>query len=1079
MQRIPVIYLAFANHSTNPLPNLEREGRVLLQTLAPRKQAGDFNVHRDELISLPVMANYLREYKDQIVLFHFGGHADASSLIFLEQEAIGTGIAELLTQQSSLKLVFLNGCSTQAQVTRLLDLGIPAVIATSCSVGDDTASTFAEQFYAALAKDFTVQEAFDHAAAYLKTAGQTINFSRESRPREAVDANHWGLFAKDEAALNWKLPSKKVATTPEENTTSTTGKIPIPSWLPPWMNKLWVKITGGLLVLWFLIQLLNNITGILADGQTAWDNYFKGSETPATTVAESCGFPKEFRDDSLYILITRFEDYISKNEADCFGLALMRRIDAKNMPIRICYLEKLTPRQRREVKAIQEEHHADLVLWGNLKNLAQGCSEGDICFRSQPSDTIVKICDGEIAPEKADLEYESGISPEDIEIGALHVGEKTFDAWLAGIFNAKVGKKKPEFFVVDESLPKLEQAKLWKEKGDLFSGIKLYFKAVKSYNRSIELNPKDASTYHIRGVTNYFLKDYNNALNDYSKAIYFNPNNNESYINRGVTKVILKDYHGAIDDYSTAIEINPNAYNAYNNRGAVKTVLKDYHEAIDDYSKAIQIDANDYTAYSNRGAAKAALKDYQGAINDFSKIIQIDPNDNTAYSNRGAAKAALKDYHGAINDFSKAIQIDPKNVPAYFNRGNTRRNLKNYQDAVNDYSKAIQYFPKYAAAYINRGITKAALKDYHGAIADYSIAIQINPNNDNAYINRGVVKAALKDYQGAIDDYSKAIQINPNNNDNYNNRGAVKAALKDYQGAIDDFSKAIQINPNDNAAYSNRGAARAGLKDHHGAIADYSKAIRINPSNNADTYSNQGVAKAILKDYHGAIADYSKAIQINPNDNGTYFNRGVVRAAIKDYHGAIADYSKAIQINPKNNNAYNNRGIAKATLKNYQGAIADYSKAIQINPKDQNAYNNRGIATAALKNYQGAIADYSKAIQINPNDHKAYNNRGIVNAALKNYQGAINDYSKSIQLNPKDALAYYNRSKSFQKLGNRKRAKLDLKMARKLDGSRWNIVLVGLGLLIIIVFYKRIDQLLDQIYLSIRHFFSKTKRPND
>ena len=633
MQRSPVIYLAFANHSTNPLPNLEREGRVLLQTLAPREQAGDFNVHRDELISLPVMANYLREYKDQIVLFHFGGHADASSLIFLEEEAIGTGIAELLAQQSSLKLVFLNGCSTQAQVTRLLDLGIPAVIATSCSVGDDTASTFAEQFYAALAKDFTIQEAFDHAAAYLKTAGQTINFSRESRPREAVDTNHWGLFARDEKALNWKLPSKNALTTPTE-TTSTTSKIPIPSWLPSWMNKLWVKVTGGLLVLWFLIQLLNNITGILADGQAAWDNYFKGSEIPPATIAESCGFPKEFRDDSLYILITRFEDYISKNEADCFGMALMRRIDAKKMPIRICYMEKLTPRQRREVKAIQEEHHADLVLWGNLKNLAQGCSEGDICFRSQPSDTIVKICGGEVRPEKADLDYESGISPEDIEIGGLHVGEKTFDAWLAGIFNAKVGKKKPEFFVVDESLPKLEQAELWKEKGDLFKDIKLYFKAAKCYDKSIELNPKDASTYITRGVTNYFLKDYNNAITDYSKAIQIDPNDNSAYSNRGVAKAALKDYQGAIDDYSKVIQINP----------------------------------NDNTAYFNRGVAKAALKDYQGAINDYSKAIQINPNDNTAYSNRGAVKAALEDYQDAIDDYSKAIQINPEFASAYYNR---------------------------------------------------------------------------------------------------------------------------------------------------------------------------------------------------------------------------------------------------------------------------------------------------------------------------------------------------------------------------------------------------------------------------
>ena len=934
MQRSPVIYLAFANHSTNPLPNLEREGRVLLQTLAPREQAGDFNVHRDELISLPVMANYLREYKDQIVLFHFGGHADASSLIFLEEEAIGMGIAELLAQQSSLKLVFLNGCSTQAQVTRLLDLGIPAVIATSCSVGDYTASTFAEQFYAALAKDFTIQEAFDHAAAYLKTAGQTINFSRESRPREAVDTNHWGLFAREEEALNWKLPSK--------NKVSTASKIPMPSW----MNKLWVKITGGLLVLWFLIQLLNNITGILADGQTALDNFFNRTETPPTSLTESCGFPKEFRDDSLYILITRFEDYISKNEADCFGMALLRRIDAKNMPIRICYLEKLTPRQRREVKTIQEEHHADLVLWGNLKNLAQGCSEGDICFRSQPSDTIVKICGGEIAPEKADLEYESGISPEEIELGGLHVGEKTFDAWLTGIFNAKVGKKKPEFFVVDESLPKLEQSELWMEKGDLFNEIKFYFRAVKCYDKSIELDPTDALVYFIRGIAKCFLRNYKGAIDDYSKAIQFDLSDASAYFIRGIAKHDLKDYKGAIDDYSTAIQLDSSDASVYKYRGIAKHFLRNYKGAIDDYSKAIQLDSSDASVYKNRGIAKRVLKDYKGAIDDYSKTIHLNPNDTSVYFVRGVAKNELKDFQGAIDDYSKAIQLDHRDTTAYNNRGVVKSNLKDYKGAIDDYSKAIQLDPNYASAYINRG----------------------NANRN------------LKDYKGAIDDYSKAIQLNPKNAQTYYNRGNTKRDLKNYKGAIDDYSKAIQLNPNSAAAYHNR-----------------------------------GVVKYYLKDYKGAITDYSKAIQLDPNDSG----------------------------------AYNNRGVIKSDLKNYKSAIADYSKAIQLDPRYVSAYNNRGVAKRNLKNYKGAIADYSKAIQLDPNDPSAH----------------------------------YNRSISFQKIGDRKREKLDLKIARKLDGSRWKIiglnVLIGLGLLIIIVFYKRIDQLLYQIYHSIRHFFKKTKHPND
>lgn len=846
MQRSPVIYLAFANHSTNPLPNLAREGRVLLQTLAPRGQAGDFNVHRDELIILPVLADYLRRYKDQIVLFHFAGHAHASALIFLEQKAIGTGIAELLAQQTNLKLVFLNGCSTQAQVTLLLDLGIPAVIATACSVGDDTASTFAEHFYDALARDFTIQKAFDHAAAYLKTAGQTINFSRELRPREAVDTNHWGLFARDEAALNWKLPSKNA-----------------PTWLPPWMNKLWVKIiTCGLVVFLLLVQLLNNITEIPTDGQTARDNYFKGSESPPVSVAESCGFPTEFRDDSLYILITRFEDYISKNEADCFGMALMRRIDAKKMPIRICYIEKLMPRQRREVKAIQEQYHADLVLWGNLKNLAQGCSEGDICFRSQPSDTIVKICGGEIAPEKADLDYESRVSPEDIELGSLHVGEKTFDAWLTGIFNAKVGKKKPDFFVVDESLSKLEQAKLWNEKGDLFHDIELYFKAIRCYTKSLEINPAGALAYFKRGNAKGYLKNYKEAIADFSKAIQIDSNYASAYNNRGIAKSDLKDYKGAIADYSKAIQIDPKSASAYSNRGRAKASLKNYKGAIADFSKVIQLDPRIAEGYFFRGWIKYDLNDFHGAIDDVSKAIFLDPKDDECYLLRGINKYALEDFHGAIDDYSKAILLDPKDGDHYFQRGQAKFALSDFSGAIDDYSKTVLLEPRAAFTYSRRGDAKLSLKNYKGAIDDHSKAIQLNPNIASAYHNRGIAKSNLKDHKGAIADYSKAIQLDPKDAQIYFFRGITKENLKNYKGAIDDYSKAIQLDPKYAYAYLNRGGAKYKLKYYKDAIDDCSYAIKLNP-NYAKAYYNRSKCFRDVGDIKRAILDFKKGLSLN------------------------------------------------------------------------------------------------------------------------------------------------------------------------------------------------------------------------
>ncbi|MBV6426133.1 MAG: hypothetical protein KIPDCIKN_00643 [Haliscomenobacter sp.] len=207
----PLLYLAFANHQDHPLQNLVTESREVYRLLHPRAQEGHYQLHREDFAELDTIAHYLATCKDQVRLFHFGGHASSQSLLLRDLEARSAGIAAMLKQQQHLALVFLNGCSTKGQVEYLLELGVPAVIATSAPVNDDLASRFAVQFYQALAAGHTIREAFDMASAYLQARGDTgIHFFRGIvTPKNAqMDAQHWGLYALGESALRWTLPDQ-------------------------------------------------------------------------------------------------------------------------------------------------------------------------------------------------------------------------------------------------------------------------------------------------------------------------------------------------------------------------------------------------------------------------------------------------------------------------------------------------------------------------------------------------------------------------------------------------------------------------------------------------------------------------------------------------------------------------------------------------------------------------------------------------------------------------------------------------------------------------------------------------------
>lgn len=205
----PVIFLAFANNPDDPLPLLEREGEQVYRNLNEGAGKSHFILHRESFASTEKIAHYLVQFKDRVVIFHYGGHAESDGLELTDQKAEAGGIAQLLSQQKQLKLIFLNGCSTKEQVEKLLQIGVPAVIATSSPVDDTKATELAEQFYAALAKKHSIREAFSMAAGLVKAKGGTAEQYRGIKLKEVSGEFPWGLYTDQDGVLDWQLPDER------------------------------------------------------------------------------------------------------------------------------------------------------------------------------------------------------------------------------------------------------------------------------------------------------------------------------------------------------------------------------------------------------------------------------------------------------------------------------------------------------------------------------------------------------------------------------------------------------------------------------------------------------------------------------------------------------------------------------------------------------------------------------------------------------------------------------------------------------------------------------------------------------
>jgi hypothetical protein len=209
-----VLYFAFANDEQRPLPNLQGEAQAIDRLLQPLQQQGAFQLVIDQFATLSGMMQKLALYEDELVLFHFSGHADRNLLQLEDGEAFAKGIGEQLGRCRHLALVVLNGCKTEAQVQLLHELDIPAVIATPQMVDDPKARQFSEAFFESLAYFAPLEKAFDHGKNRVLAMDEQAQFQRTLVLREGAmpyQKSTWTLSIREgyEAHAKWILPDDR------------------------------------------------------------------------------------------------------------------------------------------------------------------------------------------------------------------------------------------------------------------------------------------------------------------------------------------------------------------------------------------------------------------------------------------------------------------------------------------------------------------------------------------------------------------------------------------------------------------------------------------------------------------------------------------------------------------------------------------------------------------------------------------------------------------------------------------------------------------------------------------------------
>jgi hypothetical protein len=220
------VLVMISSPSDYPALDVEAEWNRLNDSLEDLVASGTIAIDRLDEATLGSLQRRLR--RSQYHIFHFIGHGEfdqklQEGVLLLEREnqrghRVGSQyLGMLLHDHDSLRVAILNACEG-ARTSRqdpfagsaqsLVQQGIPAVIAMQFEIADDVASTFAHEFYGALADGYPIDAAVTEARKAIFAGGREIEWATPVLYLRAPDGR---IFDVGAPGSGGKPPTKTVA----------------------------------------------------------------------------------------------------------------------------------------------------------------------------------------------------------------------------------------------------------------------------------------------------------------------------------------------------------------------------------------------------------------------------------------------------------------------------------------------------------------------------------------------------------------------------------------------------------------------------------------------------------------------------------------------------------------------------------------------------------------------------------------------------------------------------------------------------------------------------------------------------
>lgn len=475
-------------------------------------------------------------------------------------------------------------------------------------------------------------------------------------------------------------------------------------------------------------------------------------------------------------------------------------------------------------------------------------------------------------------------------------------------------------------------------------------KAEQIINETIATHPQDASLLYYQGYIALKNDDQEGALKSFNKGIALNEKEALNYAGKGHVEWLRKKKAEAKGEFNKAIDIGKSK-----NIPLLDAIAEGYlsapggavdAEAILQKAKSIK---EDFDTYILLGDAYLEQNNGGSAVSSYEKAATIDARRALPHYKIGLVYLRSKNLRVAKEAFQKAINVDPQYTLAYKELGELYYLEKDRPGAVKAYQQYLQLTEKPQKDQQRYAFFLFMAKDYKQANTVFETLLKktdVSPITLRYYAYSLVEAGDLQKSQQVFEQYFKTVQQQEIGAGDYAYYGKLLSKLNQDSLAIENFKKSLSLDGDQQDILQSVAELQFKTKKYNDAINTYQALLKVRRKPLSQDYYNFGRALYYRSQYAAADTLFQKLIDLQPNMTVGYLWEARAKANLDpESENGLAKpyYEKLIEkATPEKNKselieAYGYLGYYYLLKNDNVSSKSYWQKVLTLNPDDPKA----------------------------------------------------------------------------------------------------------------------------------------------